>query len=92
MIEEQYKEKIIHAEEATAISEIVNTTAWRKIIIPRIDQMKAEAMKVIYNSNVTNEIFNAREKLKALDDIILTLGYKQKRGEEAKKELSNISV
>ena len=90
MDNEQLAELQEDAETARLIDEMVNTTAWQKIVIPRFQIMKDEAMKVILESLNINEIFNARETIKAIDEIISFLILKINIGEEAKIQLANI--
>jgi len=83
MDNETRAELIEDAEAFRAIDEMVKTTGWQNVVIPRIEQLKESSMKTLITATNYRDIVRAQETVKAVEDILLTLMMKMKMGEEA---------
>lgn len=88
MDDETRGELIEDAEASRAISEMVNTIGWQKIVMPQLEVQKEIAFKDLVTKTDMREIIRAQETIKAIDRVFSDLMYKTKIGDEAAKTLA----
>ena len=87
MDREDLESLVNSAEKARAIDDMIKTIGWQKVACPKFERIKEKALQTLLTTDDDKEMYRAREKIRAIEEVMSDLMFELREGEQAAEEL-----